>query len=118
MHPLPTLPLDLPYIHSAHGRLRNINHVSKRARGRKIAPKGDVLCFAACRDDEKSADTFHGGVAVGAMSYALIKSLEQNQRQTYEELLTHLRDILIPKYGQKAQISGSHPLELDREFSL
>jgi hypothetical protein len=27
------------------------------------------LCFAACRDDEKSADTFSGGVAVGAMSH-------------------------------------------------
>ncbi|KAH6904088.1 peptidase C14, caspase domain-containing protein, partial [Coprinopsis sp. MPI-PUGE-AT-0042] len=102
--------LDLPYVHSAHGRLRSINHVSKRALQRKVAPKGDVLCFAACRDDEKSADTFSGGVAVGAMSHALLEALHDKPTQTYDELLTHLRDILIPKYGQKAQVSGSHPL--------
>ncbi|KAH6912309.1 metacaspase-1 [Coprinopsis sp. MPI-PUGE-AT-0042] len=136
--------LDLPYVHSAHGRLRSINHVSKRALQRKVAPKGDVLCFAACRDDEKSADTFSGGVAVGAMSHvrpllpsisstvlkfgiscdlpfreqALLEALHDKPTQTYDELLTHLRDILIPKYGQKAQVSGSHPLDLDERFTL
>lgn len=29
----------------------------------------DVISFAACRDDQTSADTVQGGVAVGAMSY-------------------------------------------------
>ena len=32
------------------------------------------ICFAACKDDETSADTFQGGVAVGAMSYVKIPS--------------------------------------------
>lgn len=110
--------LDLPYVHSAHGRLRSMSHVSKRALERGMAPKGDVLCFAACRDDEKSADTFKGGVAVGAMSHALLQALHDKPTQTYDELLTHLREILIPKYGQKAQVSGSHPLDLDERFTL
>ncbi|KAF8148074.1 caspase domain-containing protein [Crassisporium funariophilum] len=110
--------LDLPYLHSAHGRLRGIGHISKRARQRGVAPHADVVSFAACKDDETSADTFHGGVAAGAMSYALLQTLKQNPHQTYEELLRHLRTILIPKYGQKAQLSGTHPIDLNRQFIL
>ncbi|KAF9042934.1 peptidase C14, caspase domain-containing protein [Panaeolus papilionaceus] len=110
--------LDLPYLHSAHGRLRSVQHISRRMRSRGQAPSADVISFSACKDDETSADTFHGGVAVGAMSYALITTLKDNPHQTYEQLLRHLRDILIPKYDQKAQISGTHPVDLDRQFIL
>lgn len=110
--------LDLPYIHSAHGRLRGINHISQRARKRGVAPNADVICFSACKDDETAADTFTGNVAVGAMSHAFIESLEKNKSQTYDSLLTSLRAILIPRYRQKAQISCTQPLELEREFTL
>ncbi|TEB26689.1 hypothetical protein FA13DRAFT_1737120 [Coprinellus micaceus] len=110
--------LDLPYIHSAHGRLRSMRHVSRRALQRGMAPGADVICFSACKDDEKSADTFKGGVAVGAMSNALVRSLKNNPSQTYEELLAHLREILIPEYDQKAQISSTHPLDLNSRFTL
>ncbi|KAF8964563.1 peptidase C14, caspase domain-containing protein [Flammula alnicola] len=61
--------LDLPYLHSAHGRLRGLGHISKRTQRRGVAPSADVICFAACKDDETSADTREGNVAVGAMSY-------------------------------------------------
>jgi len=67
--------LDLPYLHSAHGRLRSISHISRRAQKRGVAPSADVISFSACKDDETSADTFEGGVAVGAMSHAFIRSL-------------------------------------------
>ncbi|KAF8873021.1 peptidase C14, caspase domain-containing protein [Gymnopilus junonius] len=103
--------------HSAHGRLRGITHISRRARERG-ASASDVICFAACKDDETSADTFHGGVATGAMSYEFIHSLRRTPHQTYEQLLEDLRDRLIPKYHQKAQISGTHPVDLDRDFIL
>ncbi|KAH9476366.1 Metacaspase-1 [Psilocybe cubensis] len=110
--------LDLPYLHSAHGRLRGLRHVSKRCQKRGVAPGADVISFSACKDDETSADTFSGGVATGAMSHAFVQSLEGNPNQTYEELLQHLRDILIPKYHQKAQLSGTHPIDLNRTFIL
>lgn len=108
------------------------------------------ICFSACKDDETSADTFKGGVAVGAMSNVsastdsqssvgrtdvvlrrrsfavlvrvlltlgnrgeLMHPVENNTNQTYEELLAHLREILIPEYDQKAQISCTHPLVSD-----
>ncbi|KIM37708.1 hypothetical protein M413DRAFT_448236 [Hebeloma cylindrosporum] len=110
--------LDLPYLHSAHGRLRGLHHISLRARKRGVASAADVICFSACKDDETSADTFIGGVNVGAMSDAFVRSLEQNPHLTYDELLKELRDILIPEYQQKAQISGTHPLDLNRPFIL
>ncbi|PPQ93586.1 hypothetical protein CVT25_005466 [Psilocybe cyanescens] len=122
------LPPGCRLTHSAHGRLRGMNHISKRSQQRGVAPSADVISFAACKDDETSADTFSGGVATGAMSHAFVQSLgtssywtrslnrnlffmtERNPNQTYEELLQHLRDILIPKYHQKAQLSGTHPV--------
>ncbi|KAJ2914995.1 hypothetical protein MD484_g5423, partial [Candolleomyces efflorescens] len=106
--------------HSAHGRLRSISHISKRARRRGTAPPADVICFSACKDDETAADTFNdnGSVAVGAMSYAFTRSLENNHDQTYDDLLAHLREILVPKYEQKPQISCTIPLELERKFTL
>ena len=30
------------------------------------------MCFSACKDDETSADTFEGGMYVGAMSYVSV----------------------------------------------
>ncbi|CAA7261062.1 unnamed protein product [Cyclocybe aegerita] len=110
--------LDLPYLHSAHGRLRSIAHISMRARKRGVAPHADVVCFAACKDDETSADTFHEDVAVGAMSWAFIQSLNRNPRQTYGDLLADLRHTLVPRYNQKAQISGTCPVDLTREFTI
>ncbi|TEB20080.1 hypothetical protein FA13DRAFT_1820432 [Coprinellus micaceus] len=110
--------LDLPYLHSAHGRLRSVSHITKRVRKRGALDTADVICFSACKDDETSADTFNGSAAVGAMSYAFIRALEQDPHQTYDELLTHLRETLIPKYQQKAQISCTLPIELERQFTL
>jgi len=114
--------LDLPYLHSAHGRLRSLVHITQRAKERKVTACGDVICFAGCKDDETSADTFEGGVAVGAMSYALLQILKENAQnninETYGQILQRLRAILVPKYSQKPQISGTHPVDLDRDFTL
>lgn len=33
------------------------------------------ICFSGCEDNQTSADTVQGGLAVGAMSYAFIKCL-------------------------------------------
>jgi hypothetical protein len=41
---------------------------------------------------------------------ALLETLHAKPNQTYDELITHLRELLVPKYGQKAQFSGSHPM--------
>jgi hypothetical protein len=108
--------LDLPYIYSSHGRLKG-NHVSNRARKLKATP-ADVISWSACKDGQTSADTFAGGVAVGAMSHAFISSLDRNPKQSYQELLRSVREILYPKYSQKPQLGSSHPIDTSLRFIL
>lgn len=44
------------------------------------------------------------------MSYAFIKAIKQDPKQSYVELLNSIRDILEKEYSQKPQLSCSHPL--------
>ncbi|KAJ3559515.1 hypothetical protein NP233_g11245 [Leucocoprinus birnbaumii] len=67
--------LDLPYIYSCEGREKR-EHTTALWRKRKQS-SADVISWSACQDGQTSADTFHEGVAVGAMSNAFIRSLSQ-----------------------------------------
>lgn len=58
----------------------------------------------------RRADTFQGGEARGALSWAFIKSLQQWPHQSYLQLLNTVRAELDGKYTQKPQLSCSHPL--------
>ncbi|TEB29231.1 hypothetical protein FA13DRAFT_1632294 [Coprinellus micaceus] len=98
--------LDLPYIYSSHGRLKG-SHITDRARKSK-STKADVISWSGCKDGQTSADTFAGGVAVGAMSHAFTTALTSNPNQTYQELLRSIRLILHPRYSQKPQLGSSH----------
>ena len=58
-----------------------------------------------------SADTFQGGEARGALSWAFMKTFQQQGRnQSYLQLLNNIRSILEADYLQKPQLSSSHPL--------
>ncbi|KIY50851.1 hypothetical protein FISHEDRAFT_38321 [Fistulina hepatica ATCC 64428] len=98
--------LDLPYIYSAHGRLRG-SHVSDRARLRLATP-ADVISWSGCKDDETSADTFSGGIAVGAMSHAFIETLSMSSSRRCPLAVFLHRRLLYPKYNQKPQLGSSH----------
>ncbi|KAG1854414.1 caspase domain-containing protein, partial [Suillus subalutaceus] len=96
------------YIYHSNGRLKG-NSTTPQFQAAK-ATNADVISFSGCRDDQTSADTRQGGMAVGAMSYAFVKSLSRNPVQTYQELLKSIRDILKQHYQQKPQLSSSHPI--------
>ncbi|TRM60577.1 caspase domain-containing protein [Schizophyllum amplum] len=108
--------LDLPYIYSQHGRLRG-SHVSPRARLRQGSP-ADVITWSACKDGQTSVDTFIGGEAVGAMSYAFVKILRSEQDLSYGQLLRKLRHTLGPEFNQTPQLGSSHPIVTARDFRL
>lgn len=57
-----------------------------------------------------SADTFQGGQARGALSWAFIEALRQYPKQSYLQLLNTIRSKLERNYSQKPQLSCSHPL--------
>jgi metacaspase-1 len=47
------------------------------------------------------------------MSYAFIRALSKNPQQSYQQLLSSIREELSGKYSQKPQLSCSHPLGND-----
>lgn len=106
--------LDLPYIYSSHGRLKG-KQISDRARRAKSTP-ADVISWSGCEDGQTSADTFHGGVAVGAMSHAFMEALKTRPNQSYQELLRAIRLILHPRYSQKPQLGSSHHIDTNLKF--
>ncbi|KAF4623737.1 hypothetical protein D9613_001326 [Agrocybe pediades] len=95
-----------PSSYSSHGRLKG-SHVSARALASK-STLADVISWSGCQDGQTSADTFAGGVAVGAMSHAFVSALTTKPHQSYQELLRSIRLILHPRYSQKPQLGSSH----------
>lgn len=108
--------LDLVYLYHSDGRLKS-SPVSEKWRGLKSSA-GDVISFSGCEDGKTSADVVKNGVAVGAMSYAFMKCLETNPKQSYQQLLKGVREILRKTYRQKPQLSSSHKIDINMRFVL
>ncbi|TFK99567.1 caspase domain-containing protein [Pterulicium gracile] len=89
----------------------------EQARRTKTSP-ADVIQWSGCKDAQTSADTSEAGKATGAMSYAFMLAWEKNQKQSYQELLCSIRDILKAKYSQKPQISASHPMDMSLMYIM
>ncbi|KAL4066884.1 caspase domain-containing protein [Scleroderma citrinum] len=86
------------------------------ARATKSSP-ADCISFSGCKDSQTSADTQAAGRATGAMSYAFVQALRRNSQQSYQQLLISIRDILRSGgYGQKPQLSSSHPMDTNILF--
>ncbi|KAJ6469245.1 caspase domain-containing protein [Mycena sanguinolenta] len=108
--------LDLPYVYDHHGRLKG-RQVTERARASKSS-NADVISLSGCKDGQTSADTFSGGVAVGAASHAIIKAIEEHPGQSYKEFLHNLRVLLYSKYSQRPQLGSSHPIDTSLKFIM
>ncbi|CAG8620051.1 2226_t:CDS:2, partial [Diversispora eburnea] len=89
-------------------------HVIRRKNLQTMSSVADIVMF----NEQTSADAHEGGQATGAMSYALIKSLSRDHKQTYKELLNSIREILHEKYAQRPQLSASHPMEMESPFTI
>jgi metacaspase-1 len=72
--------LDLPFNYSTRGVIKESlkGNTQQRLRRRKnIETKGspaDIIMFSGCKDTQSSDDTKEAGQAIGAMTYAFIKS--------------------------------------------
>ncbi|KAJ2979701.1 hypothetical protein NUW58_g7137 [Xylaria curta] len=148
--------LDLPYIYSTKGVLKEPNLAAEAGQGllkaitsyasgdtggmasaimgiAKSAVSGnsgykktietktspaDVIMWSGSKDDQTSADATIASQATGAMSWAFVKALKQDPKQSYVELLNSIRDVLETKYSQKPQLSCSHPLDTDILFVM
>jgi len=87
---------------------------------RKQQNGADIIQFSGCRDEQTSADTFVKGLgATGAMSYAFVEILTKNPKQTYQQLLSAMRDLLAStKKTQVPQMSSNHAMDMKTEFHM
>lgn len=108
--------LDLPFLYHSDGRIKR-SQVTDKFRKQRSTP-ADVVSFSGCKDAQTSADTYEGGLAVGAMSYAFALSLKRSPEQTYAQLLRSVREILNKKYSQKPQLTCSHRLDTNLKFII
>eukprot|EP00588_Corethron_pennatum_P005794 CAMPEP_0194282024 /NCGR_PEP_ID=MMETSP0169-20130528/22183_1 /TAXON_ID=218684 /ORGANISM="Corethron pennatum, Strain L29A3" /LENGTH=347 /DNA_ID=CAMNT_0039027235 /DNA_START=44 /DNA_END=1087 /DNA_ORIENTATION=- len=80
--------------------------------------EADVISFSGCKDSQTSADANIEGEATGAMSYALIKSLKNDTRMDYTDLLKSMRQTLEGKYTQVPMLSAGRKLDLTSPFQI
>ncbi|KAJ3049026.1 Ca(2+)-dependent cysteine protease [Rhizophlyctis rosea] len=72
-----------------------------------------IVQFAGCRDNQTSADAHIENEATGAMSWALLQTLEDNHhRLTYMDVLSQTRALLAGKYKQVPQMSTAAKVDV------
>ncbi|KAG5438297.1 hypothetical protein PCANB_002785 [Pneumocystis canis] len=98
-------------------RATNFNNNSQRSKLEK-ASHAEVVMFSGCKDSQTSVDTSIRNQATGVMSWAFRSALTKIPNQTYLQLLNSIRCELYQKYDQKPQLSCSHPIDLNRMFTL
>ncbi|KAJ1936617.1 Ca(2+)-dependent cysteine protease [Kickxella alabastrina] len=80
---------------------------------------GDVIMFSGCKDDQTSADSKTEDLKfTGAMSHALISSMNNNPHQTYVQLLQDVRKRLAVKYTQVPQLSTGRLMDMNTLFIM
>ena len=78
----------------------------------------DCWMLSGCADDQTSADTSIAGSATGAMSWAFIKTMRENPRQSYVNVLQNTREALAQKYQQIPQLSVGGEYDLNQLVSV
>ncbi|KIP05267.1 hypothetical protein PHLGIDRAFT_162088 [Phlebiopsis gigantea 11061_1 CR5-6] len=100
--------LDLPYSYHSDGSLKGLSRIySRQLRNRSSA--ADVISFSWCNNSLDTAAMLEGGLPVGTMTDAFVKSMLG--RLSYLELLHSLRKILQERYSQVPQLSSSHHID-------
>lgn len=94
-------------------------HVARHNLEKDNNTRADVFQISGSRDSQTSADATINGMATGAMSYALIKTLNSRPISTYTELIRCMRQELRGQYSQVPQLSyGKHYKQADIPFFL
>ncbi|KAJ3394664.1 Ca(2+)-dependent cysteine protease [Lobulomyces angularis] len=105
--------LDLPYTFDKNGTLSNDPKM-----GLLGASKGEIVMISGCMETQTSADAKIAGMATGAMSYALLKTIQdKGAKISGRQLLESIRDILRKKgYKQVPQLAASKIIDIDSPF--
>lgn len=80
---------------------------------------GDVYMVSGCMDNQTSMGAYIDGEIQGAMSWALVKTLNENSNISWGELLTKMRKCLASsQFKQIPQLSSGRQLDLNEKICL
>lgn len=78
-----------------------------------------VIMYSGCRDDQTSADANIAGAPTGAMSWAFLQVMRENDgRLSHVDVLRNTRRLLKGRYSQIPQLSAGMEMNLDEPFRI
>jgi metacaspase-1 len=106
--------LDLPYVYSSMGVVKEIKHENKLGLLREKASYADVVSLSASKDSQNAEETQKGG----ALRLAFINCLTTFEYNvTYKELVKSVLDYMRNnRCKQKPVLSSSHEIDTDCWF--
>ena len=101
--------LDLRYQY-----LDSLNYDKYTENNKEEITIGNVFMISGCTDNQTSADSVFNNKANGAMTWALLQSLNQNPGKSWREIVKYMRDILKKtNFSQIPQFSSGKFIDID-----
>lgn len=97
------------------------NFIYSNEKSGKEIPKGEIIVFSGCKDDQVSTDAFINGVHRGAFSYCLFETLKNPSVKTMKviNVLKNINQILkTSKFTQISQLSVSYTGNFETLFDI
>ena len=106
--------LDLRYQY-----MDSLNYDNFTENNKETETNGHVFMISGCNDYQTSADAVIDNKYSGAMTWSLLKSLNQNPKCTWRELLKNMRNLLkTSEYEQIPQFSSGTFENIDTEVFI
>jgi hypothetical protein len=80
--------------------------------------KSNVFLISGCFDAQTSADAYIDNKFQGALTWALLKTINENTNLTWKDLLINMRTLLNPRYNQIPQLSSGKLIDINSSLLL
>lgn len=75
--------------------------------------KSNVFLISGCFDEQTSADAYIDNKFQGALTWSLLKTINENTNLTWKDLLINMRTLLNPRYSQIPQLSSGKLIDIN-----
>lgn len=80
--------------------------------------KSNVFLISGCFDAQTSADAYIDSKFQGALTWSLLKTINENTNLTWKDLLINMRTLLNPRYSQTPQLSSGKLIDINSPLLL
>lgn len=80
--------------------------------------KGNVYLISGCKDEQTSADAFINNKFQGAMTWAFLKTVNENKDISWKDLLLKMRELLKEGFTQIPQLSAGKNIDINSKIFM